>query len=106
CRDDDTSWIDWTPSPRAEAMLRFTRELIRLRKRHPSLRRTRFIAPDARPGIRWYGEDGREPRWDDRGALVLCFTVDAIAADEADLHIMLNMSAEPRSLPLPAHARW
>src|SRR5690606_3858287 len=37
CQDNETSWLDWTlDAPRA-AMLRFTREMIALRKRHPSL---------------------------------------------------------------------
>src|SRR5690606_26500508 len=106
CQDNETSWIDWTPSAAADSMLRFTRELIALRKRHPSLRRTRFIEPEARPGIRWYGETLAEPRWHDPEARVLCFTIDAVEADEADLHVMLNMSAEPRSLPLPPGRRW
>ena len=43
------------------AMLRFTRELIALRKRHPSLRRTRFFdaCRAACADIRWYGETPR-----------------------------------------------
>jgi len=106
CQDNETSWIDWTPTPAADCMVRFTRELIALRKRHPSLRRTRFVEPGARPGIRWNGETLAEPRWHDPDARILCFTVDAVAEGEADLHVMLNMSPEPRSLPLPEGVSW
>ena len=48
CQDNDISWMDWSFTPGAREMLRFTRELIALRKRHPSLRRTRFIDPERR----------------------------------------------------------
>ena len=59
CQDNDVSWLDWSFAPAARAMLRFTRELIALRKRHPSLRRARFLnghADDAPAEIHWYGE--------------------------------------------------
>src|SRR4029077_9553238 len=64
CQDNDLSWLDWSFSPAARQMLRFTRELIALRKRHPSLRRPRFFAPDG-DEIRWYGETLEAPSWDD-----------------------------------------
>ena len=47
------SWLDWSLTPGAARMLRFTREMIALRKRHPSLRRRRFPEADE---IHWYGE--------------------------------------------------
>ena len=62
CQDNDISWLDWSFAPAARAMLRFTRELIALRKRHPSLRRTRFLnghsaKPAGRNPLVW-----RQPR--------------------------------------------
>ena len=59
CQDNDVSWLDWCFSATAKEMLRFTREMIALRKRHASLRRTHFIDPnpDGPPEIQWYGDD-------------------------------------------------
>ena len=105
CQDNDVSWLDWSPSDAGGAMLRFTREMIALRKRHPSLQRARFIesAPAGRePDIRWYGEREEPPDWDDSGAAVLGFTLSGVAAGEPPLHVMLNMSGEAKTLRLPA----
>ncbi|MFO7287982.1 MAG: glycogen debranching protein GlgX [Gammaproteobacteria bacterium] len=103
CQDNEVSWIDWTASSRSDAMLRFVREMIALRKRHPSLKRTRFIDPRAtgRGSIRWYGETLEPPRWNDPGARVLCFTLAGCADGEPALHVMMNMEDGARELPLP-----
>jgi isoamylase len=100
CQDNDISWMDWSFTPGAREMLRFTRELIALRKRHPSLRRTRFIEPGS-DEIRWYGEDLENPHWNDAEARVLCFTLAGLTADEPALHVMINMASTPRVLRLP-----
>jgi glycogen operon protein len=103
-QDNETSWLDWSFAPAARAMLRFTRELIALRKRHPSLRRTRFLvsAADSQSGdIHWYGETLETPRWSDPEARVLCFTLAGVTADEPALHVMMNMAPSVRNLPLP-----
>jgi glycogen operon protein len=104
CQDNDVSWIDWSFAPAARAMLRFTRELIALRKRHPSLRRARFLNGDGQDQpaeIRWYGETLDAPEWQDAEARVLCFTLAGITAQEPALHVMINMASTARSLPLP-----
>jgi glycogen operon protein len=100
CQDNDISWLDWSFTPAARQMLRFTRELIALRKRHPSLRRARFFDPDDGE-IRWYGETLQLPSWQDPEGRVLCFTLPGLTADEPALHVMINMAATLRALPLP-----
>jgi len=100
CQDNDLSWFDWSFSPGARQMLRFTRELIALRKRHPSLRRARFFDPDDGE-IHWYGETLEPPDWHDPEARVLCFTLPGIAPDEPALHVLINMATTMRALPLP-----
>jgi isoamylase len=107
-QDNDVSWFDWSFTPAARAMLRFTRELIALRKRHPSLRRARFLlGPEReRPAeIRWYGETLETPAWHDAEARVLCFTLPEVAEREPALHVMINMAASVRNLPLPEVTR-
>ena len=42
-QDNELSWFDWRLIETNRDMLRFTRELIALRKRHPSLRRRSFL---------------------------------------------------------------
>ncbi|HEY1190488.1 MAG TPA: glycogen debranching protein GlgX [Gemmata sp.] len=46
CQDNEISWVDWTLADENKGFLRFVRELIQLRKRHPVLRRRRFFAGD------------------------------------------------------------
>jgi glycogen operon protein len=104
CQNNDISWLDWKISRAGEAMLRFTREMIALRMRHPTLRRARFIeaaAPDTHAALRWYGADGREPDWNDGNARVLCFALDGVTADEAPLHVVANMGEEAVDAQLP-----
>ena len=104
CQDNDLSWLDWSFAPAARAMLRFTRELIALRKRHPSLNRTRFLnghSGSLPAEIHWYGEGLDPPAWQDPDARVLCFTLPGAAPQEPALHVMINMASTARSLPLP-----
>ncbi len=49
-QDNELSWFDWRLIETNRDMLRFTRELIALRKRHPSLRRRRFLTGRPAPG--------------------------------------------------------
>jgi glycogen operon protein len=110
CQNNEISWLDWRSSAPGQAMLRFTREMIALRMRHPTLRRARFVEP-GRAGspsaLRWYGADGREPDWHDASAQVLCFTIGGVTADEAPLHVVANMGEEAvdAQLPEPPAAR-
>jgi len=107
CQDNDVSWLDWSFAPAARAMLRFTRELIALRKRHPSLQRKRFLNGSSGilpADVHWYGEGLDPPNWDDPDARVLCFTLPGVAPREPALHVMINMARTARSLPLPEAA--
>jgi glycogen operon protein len=104
CQDNNVSWLDWSFTPAARAMQRFTRELIALRQRHPSLKRTRFLdGPlEGKPAeVQWYGQDLSTPDWQDPEARVLCFTLAGVAAAEPALHVMINMASTGRLLPLP-----
>jgi glycogen operon protein len=108
CQDNETSWLDWRLDASREALLRFTREMIALRSRHPSLRRKHFFEPGDGDGaqIRWFGETLEPPAWHDAEARVLCFTIAGVAPGEPALHVMLNMSRGPKELPLPPRVVW
>jgi isoamylase len=43
CQDNEVSWLDWSLAVRNAGFLRFVREMIALRKRHPALRRRNFL---------------------------------------------------------------
>jgi glycogen operon protein len=48
CQDNAVSWVDWTLAEKNADFLRFTKEMIALRKRHPALRRRRFFVGEIR----------------------------------------------------------
>jgi isoamylase len=79
--------------------------MIAFRKRHPCLRRTRFLtgnqSEDSRmPDVIWHGLELTEPGWSDPDAQALAFTLAAAEDREEDLHVILNMSDDPLSMPL------
>jgi glycogen operon protein len=104
-QDNELSWFDWRLLDSERDMLRFTRALIALRRRHPSLRRTRFFsgAPTTirLPDITWHGERLFDPKWHDAQSRLLAFTIAGLSSGEKPLHIVLNMWWEPRTVALP-----
>jgi isoamylase len=112
CQDNALGWFDWRRIESHADMLRFTRGMVALRRRHAGLRREHFVAaePDdgREPAIVWRGETLEAPDWNDPEARVLCFTVAGIDAKEGPVHVMANMSAEAKALPLPpaGQRRW
>jgi glycogen operon protein len=113
CQNNPVGWFDWSLADRNADMRRFVSELVALRKRHPSLRRRRFLSGRARPGagladVTWYAPDGTQPDWNAAEARSLCFTLAAVEEGEADLHVMLNMEQRQRTFLVPRHParRW
>jgi glycogen operon protein len=107
CQDNELSWFDWTLVARNADFLRFVRELVRLRRRHRSLRRTRFLTgrpgsgEDGLPDITWHGENGAMPDWSGRNSHWLAFTLAGREAGEPPLHVVCNMGALARQAHLP-----
>ena len=106
CQDNEVSWFDWDLSKTNSDMLRFVREMIAFRRRHPCLMHKRFLkgalASGATfPDVTWHGVKLNEPAWGDHNAQVLAFTLGAAGSDEEDLHIILNMSEKELDMPLP-----
>jgi len=109
CQDNETSWLDWSATPRVAEMLRFTESIIALRRRHPSLRRTQFLSQNqarSAADLRWYGADGCEPAWDDEHDRILCFYLKPVAAEETELFVAFNMSDVPVAIRLPEPHSW
>ena len=51
--------------------------------------------------VSWHGTEIDKPLWFDPEARILAFTLTGVEDDEADLHIIMNMSDENTSIQLP-----
>ena len=69
CQDNEISWVDWSLAEKNADLLRFTRNMIALRKRCAALRYQRFRRDRNIPGvldeIRWHGIRTGQPDWSD-----------------------------------------
>ncbi len=106
CQNNESGWFDWTLTEKHGDMLRFTRELIHLRRRHPNLQRRQFLKgsrkdADALPDIQWHGRTPDVPPWDDPVGRLLAFTLAGVEAGEPHLYVAMNMSEVSHSLALP-----
>jgi glycogen operon protein len=106
CQDNEISWFDWRLTESNGDMLRFVREMIALRRRHPSLSRREFLTGNIDPArgiadICWYDAELGPAQWDDPETRFLAFRLAGLTADEADLHVLINMSAEVVRADLP-----
>jgi isoamylase len=106
CQNNELSWIDWRLVDDNRDMLDFTRAMIAFRKRHPTLRRRRFLTgkPEragAPPDISWHGVELDEPGWDDGDCRTLAFMLAGLNDGEPHLHVMLNMSEDALDFALP-----
>ncbi len=106
CQDNEISWLDWRLLEKNADMLHFVQQMIALRKRHPSVMRRRFLTGKPAegktlPDITWHGAKLNTPLWDDPNARLLAFTVAGLEDDEADLHIIMNMSDQHTAVELP-----
>jgi isoamylase len=113
CQDNALSWFDWRLVEINRDMLRFTRELIALRRRHACLTVNRFfdgkpICIRGIPDIVWHGARLNEPPWHDGQSRFLGFTMAGLSGDEEDLHVILNMSDQMVDAALPSipGRRW
>lgn len=111
CQNNEISWIDWRLLDRDCGMREFVRAMIAFRRRHPSLRRSRFLTGEVAegldiPDIRWHGVKLGEPGWDDPRSAVLAFTLSGTRPEEPPLHVMLNMEEAARDFEIPELAGW
>lgn len=70
CQDNPTSWVDWNLSLASRDILEFTREVFRIVRSHPILRRRRFFAgravgPADQKDVTWLHMNGHEMQVDD-----------------------------------------
>ncbi len=116
CQDNPTSWVDWTLAGENADFLRFVRQMIALRLRHPALRRRTFFHGGAggQPAdITWHGVAPCRPdfSWESHS---LAFALDGRRVDRSgvvdrDIYVALNAFWEPLVFQIPASPtgrRW
>jgi glycogen operon protein len=118
-QDNETSWVDWNLDGRKRALLEFTRDMIALRERHPSLGRPRFFQGRRIRGspvedLAWFRPDGEpmtDEEWDEGWARAIAMRLGGKALTEVDqdgnrlvdddLFLLLNGHYEPVTFCLP-----
>jgi glycogen operon protein len=118
-QDNETSWVDWNLDDRERALLEFTRDMIALRERHPSLGRPRFFQGRRIRGspvedLAWFRPDGEpmtDEEWDEGWARAIAMRLGGKALTEVDqdgnrlvdddLFLLLNGHYEPVTFCLP-----
>ena len=108
CQDNEISWVDWSFLEKNRDLFRFTTEMIRFRKRHPSLRRKNFFTGQrgenvSDPDISWHGWNVGEPRWDEESHTVAMMINGEYANGhrDADIYIIFNASMVSRYYAIP-----
>jgi glycogen operon protein len=118
-QDNEISWIDWDPSSKDRELLRFAREVVRIREDNPVLRRRTFLTGRPIEGsgtkdLSWLRPDGGEMQegdWGDTENHVLGMLLHGRATDEVDergrpsfgqtVLMLLNGGTRSRPFTLP-----
>ena len=120
CQDNEITWFDWSTVD--HSLLKFTTDLVALRRRHPAFRRRRFLTGPAAAGLRWFTPAGTEmtdQNWADPEARAVALLIDGstdpeVAPDgtplvDDDFLIFVNAWWEPRTFQISADIsvrRW
>jgi glycogen operon protein len=112
CQDNDITWFDWSKAD--DALIRFTTDLIALRRRHPVFRRRRFLTGPAAADLRWFtpsGDDMTPQDWMDPIARTIALFIDGstdpdVDADgtpliDNDFLVLVNAWWEPLTFSVP-----
>ncbi|MEN0110119.1 MAG: glycogen debranching protein GlgX [Planctomycetota bacterium] len=112
CQDNALSWFDWRLVERNAEMLRFTQQLIALRRRQPVLRRADFLtggprAHGDRPDVAWYGVGGQAIDWHQTFHSLTCVLSPTGLDDPDARHVMTMMHSggQPQDFRVPETAR-
>ena len=111
CQDNEISWFDWTLTETHSDILRFCRELIKFRRRHPAFKRSEFfsgqdISLNGLPDITWLNEECRPLDWSRQNNL-LSILIDGSKAeikadrDDNDFFLMFNAQDANTAFTVP-----
>jgi glycogen operon protein len=119
CQDTEISWMDWELGPQRRRQLDFAKQVIRIRKENPVLRRRSFFSgrpiADGSRDLMWIRGDGQEMTdddWSDETNHVLGMLVHGRATDEVNergrpifgdtLLLLVNGGARSKLFVLPS----
>jgi glycogen operon protein len=116
CQDNETGWVLWDLAVKNVDFLRFVKEMIAFRKRHPALRRRSFFrgrgpATNPRPDIVWHGIEPRDPDFSSLSR-TLAFSLDGRLTGwdpDCDFYVACNSWEEAllfRIPPSPSRRPW
>ncbi len=108
CQDNELSWVDWGLVRQNADFLRFAREMIRLRRRHPALRRRTFLD---KGDVIWHGVEPFRADFSAQ-AHTLALALDGRRTGreaDRDIYLAFNNGTEPAGFqipPSPQRKRW
>ena len=113
CQDNDITWFDWSGVD--DEFLRFTTDVIALRRHHPAFRRRRYLTGKDAADLRWFTPSGTEmttENWTDPMARSVALFIDGatdpdVGADgkqllDDDFLIFVNGWWEPLTFTVAA----
>jgi isoamylase len=117
CQDNEIGWVDWTLAKANADFLRFTREMIQLRKRHPDLRRRTFLrgrgprGSGQLPDVIWHGQEPGRPDFGPTSRSI-AYALDGRQTQrepDEDFYVAISSASEPllfRIPPSPSGRPW
>lgn len=104
CQDNPVAWMNWGDVEKHKGVYRFFSRMIKFRRRHPALHRSRFFTGAVNErglkDVEWHGPILYSPGWGDPNGRAVAFTL-AGDGKELDIHVMMNMHWEPISFEIP-----
>jgi isoamylase len=104
CQDNEISWVNWKLATEHADFLRFVKEMIALRKRHPALRRRSFFHG---PEIVWHGTEPNKPDFS-QTSRTLALSLDGRKTGrepDRDFYMAFNASRETKAFTVPRSAQ-
>jgi glycogen operon protein len=107
CHDSPLTWLDWTRCDAEADWLRFCRELIAFRRRHPAL--SHALHPGRRPStndnlldVSWHGVESWQPDWGhDSHSLAMLLKLYSVRGLADTIYAAFNMYWEPLTFRIP-----
>ncbi|SDC28032.1 glycogen operon protein [Pelagirhabdus alkalitolerans] len=111
CQDNDISWLNWSLLEENQDMFTFYKKMIRLRKKHPILRRR---TKQAKCGVPHFSKHGIKPwylsDWEEERVIGVMLAGRNLEDTEDDLaYIAINAHWESHTVELPMlpnHLKW
>lgn len=100
CQDNELSWVDWGLAQKNAGLLRFTRLIIALRKKHFAVSREQFVNH-----VSWHGTKVGDPDWTGQSR-ALAFQMHGWHG-QPDLFVFFNAHGHVQRFALPPHnGQW